>query len=97
MHKTPKVEDLDCINVWPKETVGYYREKNVLIDLLLLCKEHGFGRIPQLAQEIEDIWRHGEEAKKKYMAQKKKHFKLMRKGWRDALGKNPCIYTEDRM
>ena len=57
----PSLEDLECIISWPKGTAGYQNELEALGDLLRLCTMHGFGRLPQMANQIEDIWRNPEK------------------------------------
>ena len=85
------------IIMWPKGSIGYNQERVVVSDLLKMCKNNGFGRIPQMAQQIEAMWRDKEKAQKKFVAIKKKHFKMMREGWKDAFGDKPCVYTDDRL
>ena len=93
----PTIEDLECLIMWPKGTAGYWTERAVLNDLLRLCKEHGFGRVPQLAQQIEEIWRGGEESIAKGKEVKRKHFAKMKEGWKEAFGEKPCLYTDENM
>tara|TARA_R110000824_G_scaffold68263_5_gene176727 strand:+ start:441 stop:701 length:261 start_codon:yes stop_codon:yes gene_type:complete len=56
--------ELDCLVMWPEGTLGFQREQEVLRLLNKLCKEIGYGRIPQLALQMEALWRdsgkHGE-------------------------------------
>jgi hypothetical protein len=53
-------EDLSCLNGWPFGTVGWEAEQRLITLLNVMCKEHGYGRVPQLAMAIEDIWRNPE-------------------------------------
>jgi len=63
MLDTPKDDLLnECLNAWPEGTVGYGRDQKLIKQLNDLCKEHGYGRIPQLAAAIEDIWRTPEKS-----------------------------------
>lgn len=80
----PTVEELECLIVWPKGSVGETTERKILLSLLSLCKEHGFGRITQLASEIEEIWRDPNKIKK-YEFMKKIHMEQM--GYLDAVKK----------
>jgi hypothetical protein len=57
----PDMEDLECINGWPSESCGFLNDKNAILDILELCKKHGFGRVSQLANQIEKIWRNPEK------------------------------------
>lgn len=93
----PTIEDLECLIMWPKGTAGYWEERANIQELLKLCEDHGFGRIPQMAQQIEEIWRGEEKAIKKMKKMKKEHFDSMRHGWKDVFGKKPCLYTEEYM
>lgn len=58
--KVPTEKDLECLILWPDGTIGALKEKILLNCLLSMCKVFGFGRVPQLAKEIEDIWRNSE-------------------------------------
>lgn len=49
----PTLEELDEICRVP----GGAAERSALEELLRLCNAHGFGRIPQMANAIEYIWR----------------------------------------
>lgn len=51
------MNDLDCLVGWPVGSAGEAREREVVRQLLSLCEENGFGRVSQLAQQIEDVWR----------------------------------------
>lgn len=53
-------ETLDCLNGWPEGTRGHAQEQKVIAALNELCKAFGYGRIPQLAAQIEDVWRNPE-------------------------------------
>ena len=57
---SPVLDDLLCLNGWPEGTIGYNQETRIIALLLTLCQGHGFGRIPSLAAQVEDIWRHPE-------------------------------------
>ena len=46
-----------ALNGWSDGTVGNDNERQAIQTLNELCKKHGYGRIPQLAKEIENIWR----------------------------------------
>jgi hypothetical protein len=76
--KTPTLEDLECLVMWPEGSRGYVQELAALDVLLGLCNRHGFGRLPQLAKQIEDIWQHPEKIEE-YKAIQEKHMKLMTK------------------
>lgn len=57
MNKTPSLDDLRCLIGWPDGTVGYAEERALLSVLLSLCEQYGYGRVPQMAAWIEEIWR----------------------------------------
>lgn len=69
--------DLACLVMWPDGTVGYDQEARIVKILNGLCREFGYGRIPQLAREIEDIWRNPERIDH-YHAVREEHLKFMR-------------------
>jgi len=71
-------EMLTCLILWPDGTLGYAQEKQVVRLLNQLCKEYGYGRVPQLAAAIEDIWRRGSEGIGHHEAVKKEHFERMK-------------------
>lgn len=49
--------ELDVLVMWPQGTVGFVEEQRVLQLLNHWCQKHGYGRIPELAREIEELWR----------------------------------------
>ena len=77
MIETPKMSDLECLVMWPKGSVGERQEREVVSTLLHLCEKHGFGRVPQLANAIEKIWRDPESVKD-FQAEKEDHFRIMK-------------------
>jgi len=72
-------EDVECLVMWPSGSRGEQNERIVLKRLLQLCNENGYGRVSQLAEQIEDIWRNEEEAKIKYQKHKDGHLAFMEK------------------
>lgn len=54
---TPSLSDLDYLVGWPPGTKGEAEDRKMIRGLLQLCTRHGFGRVPQVAACIEDIWR----------------------------------------
>lgn len=56
------VELIDCLASWPPGTVGRAKDAALIRQLILLCREHGYGRIAQLAKALEEIWRFPEQA-----------------------------------
>jgi len=55
------MDELSCLNSWPNGMGAHDIEEELISALLHLCRVYGFGRVPQLAQQIEDIWRHPEQ------------------------------------
>lgn len=49
-------EKLACLNGWLDKTVGYAEEEHLINTLNALCKQYGYGRVPQICQQIRDIW-----------------------------------------
>ena len=74
----PTMKELECLICWPKGTIGETKERQAIQKFLELCKDRGFGRMAQIAEQIDDIWRNPEKVIK-YQKMKKKHFKLC--GW----------------
>lgn len=70
-HPLDGIPDADLttlLNSWPAGTVGFNNDVELIITLNQLCKKHGYGRIPQLMEAIEDLWRHPEK-EPEYQAQ----------------------------
>lgn len=53
-------DDLVHLNAWPEDTLGFQQEHVALKQLLFLCQTEGYGRIQQMIDDINDIWRHPE-------------------------------------
>lgn len=51
------VTDARCLIGWPDGTPGAGAEEAILGVLIDLCNRYGYGRVPQLARGIEDLWR----------------------------------------
>lgn len=74
--ETPSIEELKCLIQWPEGTVGYAEEMSLISNLLRLCDQYGYGRVPQLAAQIEDIWRNPDKVAE-YQALKEREAKWM--------------------
>lgn len=59
-------DQLKCLNSWPQGTTGHIEDEQLITLMNLLCKRHGYGRVSQLAQAVEEIWRNPEEGGKKW-------------------------------
>lgn len=68
---------LEHLILWPPGTIGEVQERQLVIILNNLCKKHGYGRVPQLAQAIEDLWRNPERSDY-YEVLKEDHLKFMK-------------------
>jgi len=75
-YETPTIEQLKSLIMWPEGTVGYQNELDMLTKMRALCEEHGYGRVPQIANAIEDIWRNPENVEK-YLKEQKAYNDLM--------------------
>ena len=53
-------EELNALVMWPDKTVGHRHELLVLKKLADIGNEIGYGRLSQLAEQLEDLWRHPE-------------------------------------
>lgn len=74
----PTLKQLECLISWPAGSVGEQQEMVAIAVLLSLCRKHGFGRVPQLACAIEDIWRNPDRIKH-YAEVKSQHLDFMEK------------------
>jgi len=72
--RAPSAEKLECLIRWPSGSQGETKERDMLKTYIDLCKENGFGRMSQIADEVEDIWRHPKSVAK-YEKEKKNFFK----------------------
>jgi len=70
------LKDVDCLVTWPPGSVGELSDRTMLNAYLELCKHHGYGRTGQIAESVEDIWRHPEKTAD-YQEQKTKHLREM--------------------
>ena len=73
----------ESLNGWPDETLGNKREEVLITRLNDLCKEFGYGRVPQVAEQIEDFWRNPECAEK-YKKSREARLTLL-KDWKEEL------------
>lgn len=69
-------ETLTCLTCWPDGTVGEQRELQAIRIINHLCKELGYGRVPQIAAQIEDLWRNPEKHAG-YVQQRQNHLDLV--------------------
>ena len=74
--KRPTEESLKSLIMWPEGTVGYYSELSLVRKIKELCDEHGYGRVPQIAEQVNDIWNNPESVEK-YLKQQAKRAELM--------------------
>lgn len=73
----PRLEDIyDALVLFPPGSLGEEHDRRMLRELLGLCEMHGFGRVPQAAAAIEDIWRNPERLEH-YKKLKEDHFRLL--------------------
>ena len=72
----PTDKDLEKMVRWPTGTVGFENELAVYRMLRQLCDDLGYGAIPQMAKQLEDVWRDPEHLKA-ILAENKKHFESM--------------------
>ena len=69
-------KELECLIRWPAGSPGEASERYVLHLLLDLCRKQGFGRIPQLVKQIQEIWRDPEKVKE-FQKEKEEHLAFM--------------------
>ena len=60
----PGFSELMSLNSWPEGTRGYYTDVELIHSLITLCNLHGYGRVHQLMEQIEEIWRNPESVSK---------------------------------
>lgn len=54
-------EEARCLILWPDGTRGYDQDQAAIIYLLMVANTIGYGRLSQLAAQIEELWRHPEK------------------------------------
>jgi hypothetical protein len=59
-------EQIECLNSWPAFCRGHAADQKLVQLLNELCINHGYGRISQLVQALEEIWRNPEDGGKKH-------------------------------
>jgi len=59
-------EQIECLNSWPAVCIGHAQDRLLVQHINDLCIKYGYGRISQLAQALEEIWRNPEEGGKKW-------------------------------
>ena len=75
------MDELECLIMWPKGSIGYEQEKAV-IHAILAFERVGLGRISQIAAQMMDMKYPTPDPismQEKFMALKRSHFKQM--GW----------------
>jgi hypothetical protein len=65
-------DEVECLIVWPKGSAGERNERMLLHTLITFANEHGYGRLSQMATELEDIWSHPKKVEE-YTKMKKAH------------------------
>jgi len=76
----PTEEELQCLVDWPEGTTGNQDEKSMLKCLIALCDSQGFGRVHQMMNAIEEIWR---DPKKVEKWKKLKTERFASLGWKE--------------
>lgn len=65
-------DTLRCLIRWPEGSVGWQREEALIKALNDLCKLFGYGRVPQVAEQIEQIWRDPDKVAK-FLEEQRQH------------------------
>jgi hypothetical protein len=92
-HKTHDVNGitdldvLDQLNLWPEGSIGFAEERLLLVQLNDFCKKFGYGRVPQLAAALEDIWRNPDKIEI-YRKRREEQIEFMNKVARDYARRN---------
>lgn len=56
-HALVTLAEARCLIAWPDGTPGAAAEEAILGVLLDFCNRYGYGRVPQMARGLEDLWR----------------------------------------
>lgn len=51
-----EVSDARCLIMWPEGTRGYDQEEAAIMYLIMIANTIGYGRLPQLAEQIRELW-----------------------------------------
>lgn len=76
-HQPVSPDEVECLIIWPEGSVGEKEERLLLHTLINLANTNGYGRLSQLATQLEDIWRHPENVSM-YEKAKADHLTTMR-------------------
>lgn len=60
MSTIPSPKDYDVLVMWPPGTRGESHERRLVSALHALAVEYGLGRLHQMVEGMEDLWRHPE-------------------------------------
>ena len=72
-------QELECLNMWPPNTHGEMEDRQILETLNALCMRYGYGRIPQLTQQIKALWMNP-NSQTDFEKTKQKHLKMIEEG-----------------
>ena len=72
----PTMEELECLISWPKDSKGYRQEHETLKTYLDLCEINGYGRMSQIAEQVQTIWEDPATIEQ-YQEEKIKRFKFL--------------------
>jgi len=73
----PDADLTTLLNSWPQGVIGFNNDVALITTLNQLCKQHGYGRVHQLMEAIEDLWRHPEK-EPEYQAQRVERMELVK-------------------
>ena len=73
-------EQIECLNCWPEGTIGNSTDRLLIQEINNLCKRFGYGRIPHIANALEEIWRNPEEGVKNWQEVRDERMRLLEEG-----------------
>jgi len=81
MIKKPTLKQCEWMTQFSPGTRGYADDMQLILLLLVMMENHGFGRVPQLATWIESVWNGQDISKEKKSMLKNR--KELKKYWDD--------------
>lgn len=70
-------EDLEVLCLYPDNTVGFAKDLVLVKALNQLCREHGYGRVPWMAQHIRGLWYDDDGTRDQLVEQKAAQLRLL--------------------
>lgn len=61
-------QDLQLLSTWHEDQLGFALDMHLAIKIRDLCEDFGYGRVPQIAQQIGTLWRGDDKTRQDFRA-----------------------------